>query len=396
MYFKLSKAVKNRIIEELRAFWGTHPEYEGIAENIQGKYAFKERPQYGIIVKVSSANRLALSADNYQGIDRSYVLLTNVGLKTGLAVEWVREDSIAIQNNGGVFPSPPGVYYIAVDENDRFKFFVDTLLDARNEALVMSDSTTGVLQQTPVQKTLRLTEMPSRFVYEEDINYTVDYTTGEVTLTAPLTHQRYLVADYRYAAPTRGPFTIHQDYADHTTIPGCVIAFGRRNRAGDVQAVMVQETRLPAALEYGGRWEMSLDLEIVARDVLAQEELTDMTMIYLDGVLKSRLSFEGIEITEISGGGESEEPYDDTGDDYYFGATIGLTIQTDWSIAVPLATYLQQITPTTSVQARQIAGMTDDELTGVVGNIQLVESLGLRAVRDPFFLNRTGSYACLR
>ena len=81
-----------------------------------------------------------------------------------------------------------------------------------------------------------------------------------------------------------------------------VLAFGRRAYDGDIMAVVVTERREDVAKEFGGRWEMSMDMDIMARDVYAQGEITDRTLMYLYTEARERLSTEGIEITSVSMG----------------------------------------------------------------------------------------------
>ena len=408
MYFQLTGACKRRFIEELRRYWSYHPKYrDDLPNNIQGKFSFKERPQYGIIVKTGSGTRVDLSADNYLGIIESYCLLTTVANKPGLSIEWIREDARAIQQNGGSFPSAAGVYYIDVqDENPdaptgNLVFYVDPLLDVNHEPLVLQTPTTVQLQRPPLAGTLRLYEMPSGFKYVEDINYTLDKDpsgslTGGITLLTPLTGGRWLEADYRYPQESRGPYPIKEMHANNVAIPGVVLAFGRLCEAGDQMAVMVHAVRCPAYMEYGGRWDMSLEFDVMARDVYAQQEITDRTVMYLWGVLRSRLSHQGLEITDVSLGGESEEVYDETGDDYFYTSSFSMTVQTEWSIHVPLDAWLRTAAPLTAAQAAQIAGMTDDQVIGQDGNITVLESLGLQAVSDPFWSGRQGTFEVVR
>ena len=144
---------------ELRRYWQHHPKYPDLPENIQGKYSFKERPQYGLVIKTSGGTRVDMSADNFRGVIVSYVYLTKVQRYPGTAIEWVREDSVAIQNNGGRFPSPPGVYYVELTGDN--EFYVDPLIDVRNEVVSKVTETDWQLQGKFVPGTIRLFEMPS-------------------------------------------------------------------------------------------------------------------------------------------------------------------------------------------------------------------------------------------
>lgn len=400
MYFQLTSALGRRFIKELRLFWATHPVHRDIVDSIQGKYSFKERPQKGIIVKTGSANRVDLSADNYIGIVVSYIFLTKYKNFPGNSIEWVREDNLAISANNGLFPCPPGVYYIDVVEEPEdcgyLSFYVDPLLDMYHEQVVPV-GTTAILQNAPVAGTVRLYEMPSSFLLVEGVNYTLvldseGKPTGEVTLTNPLPSGMYLSVDYRYAAESTGPWRIYPNFANNQAIPGAVLAFGTRAEKGDKMAVVVQDMRRPAALEYGGRWSLSLDFEVTARDVYAQREIADQSVMYLWATLRPRLSKEGIEMMDISMGGESEDAYDDTGDDYYYNSSFNLTVETEWSVHVPLPVFLRSVSPLTNLQYETLAGLPEDELSSIQSNVREMSALGLEAVADPYFAGRSDTY----
>lgn len=392
MFFHLTDYLTRRFTQELRRYWTTHPKFKDLPENIQGKFSFRERPQQGIIVKSGGGNHMPLSADNYKGILYSYCTLAKANGKPGFSVEWVREDSRAIQANGGNFPSAPGVYYIdVVAEGDSNVFYVDPLLNAFYEQVMLTDASTGVLQEAPLAGSLRVYEMPSRYLLVEGTNYTLEKDpnsgapTGVINLSNPLGEGRWLHADYRYVTESRGPFPIREQFANNTAIPGVVLAFGRRVFAGDQLAVVVEATRTASALEYGGRWEMSMDFDVFARDVYDQREIADMSVMYLFGTARQAMSSEGIEVTNISIGGESEEIYDETGDDYFYNSNFSLSVETEWTAFVPLNVSLRQATPLTVEQARFIAGLSDEELEGHEGNIKAKANLGLESVRDPFY-----------
>lgn len=396
MYYFLTEAVKRRMIIELRRYWQYHPKYRDIVDHIQGKYSFKERPHYGIVLKSSSANHVQLSADNFQGTVESYIHLAKVENYPGLSVEWVREDSRAIQNNGGVFPSSPGIYYIDMVAAD--EFFVDPLLEVVDESVSKVSDTEWQLLNPYLEGTLRLYEMPSSIPLMEGTNYTADATTGEITMVTGMTGDRYLSADYRYPGTSTGPWAVLENHAEHNAVPGVVLAFGRRMEAGDRLAVVIYDRRQPSALEYGGRWEISIDFDIITRDPYAQMEIADQTVQYLFGVARNRLSTEGIEITTVNMGGESEEIYDENSDDYFYNANISVTVQTDWAIHVPLDATIRRVSPQTGTQAAVVAGQTDDELAenDAQTNIHLMESLGLQSLQDPFFAGRTSTYEIIR
>ena len=407
MYYFLTEQIQRRFVWELRQYWQYHPRYQDIVNNIHGKYSFRERPQFGIVLKNSAGNQVQLAADNFQGHVHSYVYLAHIEGKPNLSIEWVRENGLAIQQNGGFFPSPPGIYY--VDFCDQYgnptdqEFYVDPLLDVLDETLLQINATQYQLQQGKfLDGTLRLYRMPGNIRLYEGANYTADPLTGEVTLIDELGPDEFLSADYRCPGETTGPWRVQENRALVEPIPGCVLAFGRRVTAGDRLAVVVQEKRQISALEYGGRWDLTLDVDVIARDPLSQREILDQTSLYLWATARPRLSSEGIEIVSISMGGETEEAYDENADDWYYSASFSLQLQTDWLIHVPLGIVIRGIepgggapiapgqAPLTPPFIEQIAGLSDEEIAQIQTNFRLVSGLGLRAPWDPFYVGKLG------
>jgi hypothetical protein len=406
LYYFLTEAVKTRFLMELRRYWSYHPKYRNIVDNIQGKYSFKQRPCNGIVLKTSSANQVQLSADNFQGTVHSFAHLAKVENYPGLAIEWIREDGRAIQDVSGqpYFPSPPGIYYI--DLPTATEFYIDRLLDVWDEQLLQVDAVTYRAQNAWLEGTLQVYEMPGNLELYEGTNFDVvrdadGNPTGDLTLYESLPAGTYLSADYRYPGPSTGPFPVIENHANHEAIPGVVLAFGRRVEAGDRLAVVIHTHRQPTAMEYGGRWDISLDFDIVALDPYAQQEIADQTVMFLWGIARNRLSTEGIEVSEVSMGGETEEIYDENADDYYYNASFSVTVQTDWAIQVPLSATIRRLTPQTTDGpggAIATAGMTDDELAAgdATSTLQPVEFPGLQAVEDPWFRNRTRTYEVIK
>mgnify|MGYP001063032825 CR=1 FL=1 len=407
MYYFLTQQIQRIFIEELRKYWSYHPKYKDLVDNIQGKYSFRERPQYGIILKNSAGNQVQLAADNFQGTVQSYVYLAHVEGKPNLSVEWVREDYKAIHANGGLFPTAPGVYFL--DFCDEWgnptdqQFYIDPLLDVIDETPLQINDTQYQLQQGKfLDGTLKLYRMPGNLPLFEGANYTADPANGEVTLIDDLADDEFISADYRCPGETTGPWKVFEERALREPLPGVVLAFGRRITAGDRLAVVVQRNRAISALEYGGRWDLTLDMDITARDVHSQREIIDQTAIYLWNMARPRLSTMGIEIASINMGGESEEVYDQTGDDLFYNGSLSLQLQTDWSIHVPLGITLRGVeqgggapiapgtAPLTPPYIEQIAGLSDQEIAQIQTNMRQLQSLGLRAPWDPFYTGKLG------
>ncbi len=407
MYNNMTESIKKRMIDELKRFWQYDPNYPEITKNIQGKYSFRDRPQQGIIVKNASANTVQLSADNFVGTVTSYAVLHKVGNAPGMSIEWVRENQRAIRANLGVFPSPPGIYYIAVEREtvdiggqarESLVFHVDPLLKVLDEAPLKTGPLTWVVSKGSIHPgSLNVWELPGNIKLFEDINYTVDNTTGIITLAEPLPANVFLSVDYNYEGESSGPFVIRENHTNVAAIPGVVLAFGRRVRAEDRLAVVITDRRSEVALEYGGRWEINLDIDVMARDTLAQGEIVDRTMLYLWGVARNRLSSEGIEITAVAFGGESEEIYDENADDYFYNGAISVTLQSDWAIHCPLDVTIGRITPQTIAQAAASASLTDEErILQEEQSILAVQDLRLLSATDPFFRGRNRNYEVIK
>ena len=350
MYYYLTGALKRRVILELRNSFSRHPIYSKLTPWIQNKYAFDERPQFGIVVKGASASKVALSGDNYIGTISSHVMLTNVGEMVH-PIEWIREDLKAVQANDGIFPLAPGIYYIEIlqaPENPQQpgQYIVDPLLTVTDEAVLYFES--GIereaqLQSVPVRGTLRLW-INKNTLLKEGTDYTVNYQSGALSLSVRVPPTSTLTADYRYAVPSLGPVDFYWNQSDHTTLPGVIMAFGKRARTGDKVAVVVYQDRVEAARAFGGKFEVSFDLDVIAQDPIQMEEIADLVVMYLWGERKPFLETEGIEIIDISMGGEAEEVYDETGDNYYYNASISLQLRADWEIHVPLPLTFSKVT----------------------------------------------------
>jgi hypothetical protein len=341
-----------------------------------------------------------LSADHFQGTVVAYCFLTKVYGQNGTSIEWVRENGVAIRNNNGVFPSAAGVYYIEVREEvisyrgedvEKLVFYVDPLLEVIDERPTMLDPLLYEVSAGSFHPgSIQVYEMPGNILLYNGLNYTADATTGRITMASPLPPNTYLSVDYRHTGTSTGPFPLPENGANTEAIPGVVLAFGRRAYAGDIMAVVVTARREEVAREFGGRWEMSMDLDIMARDVYAQGEITDKTLMYLYTEARERLSREGIEITQVSMGGEAEEIYDENGDDYFFTASLSLSVMTDWAIHAPLGRTLNRAVAYTVAEAKMVAGLSNDDLATMGSPTGLVatDNLGLVAVSDPWFRDR--------
>lgn len=343
--------MKRRLILELKDSFSRHPIYRKLVPFIQNRFAFDERPQFGIVVQGSSANKIQLDASNFIGAVQSHVMLAKIGAESVFPLEWVREDLAAVRAHGGVIETPPGVYYLEIlsaptTPGEAGSFIIDPLRTVTNEPVFRFQTgfePEGQLQNVPLERTLRLYEDRSMMLHA-GVDYEVG-THGSIRFLHPFAADSYITADYRYPIESIGPVPFRWNTADATTLPGVVLAFGKRSEAGQKTAVVVYAERIEAAQAYGGKHEVSFDLEIIARDSTQIEEITDLVSMYLWGEKRPVLAWEGIEITDVSMGGESEEPIDETGQDFQFMTTMTVQLQADWEIHVPLPLTISNIEP---------------------------------------------------
>lgn len=349
MYYYLVSALKRRLILELQEVFSRHPVYRKVVPFIQGKHAFEERPEFGIIVTGSNASKVQLSPDNFMGTVQSHVMLAQVG-KAQFPLEWVREDLACLRQNGGRMPTAPGIYYLEVLQapdgaGDFGSFVIDPLFTVTDEPVIRFQSgleTKAYLQHLPLSPTVRLYQDRIYFL-KEGIDYTLDGRDIQFLQSFPPT--AVVTADYRYPGETIGPVNFCWNTSDTSTLPGVVLAFGKRAEENQKVAVVVYEDRVDAAEAFGGKSELSFELEILARDVGQAEELGDLTYMYLWSERKPVLEWEGIEVLDVSVSGESEEPIDETGEDFQYTTTVSVQLRADWEVHRPLPLVIAKVEP---------------------------------------------------
>jgi hypothetical protein len=348
------------MIKELQEYWQDHPRYETLAKNIQGKYAFDERPQFGMIVKTGGASNVVLSPDNFIATVKGHVVLASVVGKKSVTIEWIREST---------FKTPrKGIYHLKFNKSageDHYKYSVhaDIYQYQKEDVLVFTDPTTIVLLEEPVENSFRLIEDPSGRLLEST-EYTRNGTT--ITLAEPVPRGLSLRAQYTYKEPDPiAPYTVYPDQVYREIIPGCLIAIGRWIEDGDEQIIVVEEDKQATYHEYGGRWDISVDIDLVTRDVHSQADIADRTVVWLWSTLRPKLANLGLEVSDVSLGGEGEEVYDDNADDYFYTASMSLSIQADWFIHFPLVipllrNNLEGVVPVKEIITSPIAGIGSD------------------------------------
>jgi len=383
----LINATKKRVISEIRDILYRHPRYREDSNNVQNKYSFEERPSRGVIVDGSSADRVKLSADNYMGRVSSFVMQAPVQNYPGTTIEWVKENQGYLEEfsrKRDVFPSPPGVYIIKItglpDDARGIPgtFIIDPLLTVTNEPLIQFTTTSdseGQLSRTNIySRSVRLW-MDGRVPLIDGVDYTVDYESGLVTFLKPTPVNSVVYADYRYEVESQGPFEFKRETVNLTAIPGAVIAFGDRTSECDQIAVVVTEDRTDVYDVYGGKFEVGFDLLVFSKDSEDREKLSDYLTI---SILEKQNSwgFEGLELLDISPGGESEEVYNAEIDDYYYDGSVSLSMRVDWEIHAPLPVEVYRADFVSRSEEQQKGYMdgtyTLDQLNAISDPIELV------------------------
>lgn len=365
----LSNATKERVIREIRKILKDHPKYRADSENVQNKYAFDERPSRGVIVNGVSAERVNLSADNFMGTLSSFCMLVPIDGKPCTTVEWVRENYNILEkvsSSRDVFPSPPGIYKFEVKSlpdvgrNTPGYVIMTPILTVHNEPLIMFGSNHDTEAQLEHQNiypgSVRLW-LDSRRALLPEIDFTVNNETGAVTFLKETPPGDFIHADYRYILPEGDPKPFYTEKFDVDMIPGAILAFGDRAQECDKFAVVVTDERTEVAKVYGGKFEMNFDLIAFSKDSEDREKLSDyIVMKILER--QNALGFEGIELLDISPGGENEEVFNPETDEYFYDSNISMSLRVDWSIYVPLPIVVWRAEMTTK-QMEQETGYLD-------------------------------------
>jgi len=338
MFYRITNVVKKIIIQELQGLFIDHPVFGDNALVITNKYQLPERPKYAIVVKAASADSIKLSLDNFKGIITSYTTLANLKGQAGRMIEWVREDVNNISN-----VVKPGFY--VVNMVDDYKFTVTPYLTVADEVLEIE--TSGFKHSflkykniNPGSETI-LSETARKL--QRDVHYSIDYVTSEVTFLQPIEDFGELTADYQYIIDATGPFDIQPETVNITAIPGIVLAFGNFVKKGGVQVVVVYSSRQEVAKSYLGKWKMNLTFSIVAQDTDTQEQLADLTAMYLWSVLQEKLVDDGIYIDSFNLGGESEEDEVKTSNELAYLADLSCSVEVEWEAIQPMLGIIKRV-----------------------------------------------------
>jgi hypothetical protein len=352
----LTSATKKRIIWELKRILYEHPRYRSDSENVKNKFSFEERPQRGVIVNGTSADRVRLSANNYVARLKSFLVQLPVKNHFGTSLEWVKENQLYLEKvspTRSIFPSPPGVYLLKItslpDEprNIPGTFILEPNLTVTDEPIIQfstSSDLIGQLSRENVYPGSIQLWIDGKHPLSYGVDYTADYNSGEIIFLKSTPVGSTIFADYRYKIENQGPFQFKAETTNLTAIPGAVLAFGDRVQECDEIEIVVTESRTEVADIYGGKFEVHFDLIVFSRDAEDREKLSD----YIVAKILERQNywgFEGIELIDVAPGGESEEIYNEELDAYYYDGAISLSMRVDWEIYIPLPITSTQVEP---------------------------------------------------
>jgi len=428
VFNNLLYAVKRRILDEVIDTFNKHPAYSEKVK-IHHKFPYKERVQYGVVLKNTSASLMRMSPDNFLGDLVTHVRMAKVANYPGYSIEWVREDTnnlteyeleedvssqlsptqrqfqvakfpimagdnntqyadnfaqVEITVNGArVFAefvdgksgvvllnrappsgavvkisyyyqtmSPPGYYFVDFIADNQFE--VGAYYTVDNEVVIEDTDgteTNAFLNNNPIVNGtedlfLQSTNggLPIELIVGTD--YTINDATGEITFLVPLTKSFQLLANYTYGTGSAwGPFTFEHYQDVHTAIPGVVLSIGRRAKQGDKQVVIVSKFREVNARVFGGHWTMSMNLQVIAKDSIQMEEMTDHLISDFWGTKKNQLEFEGITLNSIEPTGEVEETYVELTGDLYYECSVDISVQTEWQKFVPYRFDIKRVIP---------------------------------------------------
>lgn len=245
--------------------------------------------------------------------------------------------------------TPPGRYYITMATTDQF--IIDPLYDVKRELVI--EYTTGTeLTATLAHGDLYVNfdklytvkmQHSEKLSLVRDIDYSIDLTTGVITFLQPLPVGTTLYANYRWVGSRLGPFTVPKEYHyDDTALPGVILAFGNELNAGQKMVLIVYPKRVPCAQLFSGHYNMSFDVDVVCRDPIQLPELTDHIVNVLWSDRRLQLISEGLTLTAVEPGGESEDVYDSNTGDLYYKNSVSIQMMTEYKKFVPFLWDLEE------------------------------------------------------
>jgi len=344
MFYLVTNSLKKRLCQIFQDILSRHPIFE--KAKVYTKFPQEERPKSAIIIRSVSGSSQKLSLDNFVATQRGYCSLANLKGIKGNSIEWVKDDQENLDKL-----SAQGFYVVKItahsENSNIFEFVVDPFLIVEDEELeikFIKNKEGAVLKNLPVNPGSELVySQQGQFEFKKDIEYTIDYNTGEILFAGHVKKHMPIVVDYQVLSSQQGPFTTEYYALDNVAIPGVVIAFGDRLKVGDEQVVVVEKEQCVVSKVYGGRWLMDVDVIGVAQDPDQQERMIDYVITALWSDYQDSLTGEGIAIQNFSLSGEGEDLEVEIPEEYNFTGGISFSVETDWEVFVPLISRVRRI-----------------------------------------------------
>jgi len=342
MLFAISNAFKKRAVLLFQDILRKHPIFSDV--EVYTRFPEVERPKYAVLIRNVNVGSQKLALDNFIATDRSYCTLANLKGVPGDSIEWVKDDVRNIDKM-----SPPGFYVYRVtghkENSNEFEYYIDPYLIVYEEKLniqFIKNTDGAILANVPINpNSLVIYSQSHEFDFKPEIDYTVDLISGEVLFKTDVKQYEPICAEYEFLGSVQGPFTTEYYRYDNKNLPGVITAWGDRIHVGDTQVVFVDKEQNSASHIFGGRWDISTSLQIIAQDSDQSERLADFIITSLWS-LQTRLTNEGIHVHDFNIS-ESEDSELELPEEWNFIAQIDFISEVDWEISTPLIQVLRRV-----------------------------------------------------
>lgn len=343
MFFYAIHEVKKRVIVFLQDTLGNRPLFENVA--IFNHYPKdREREKINVIVTGSSKDHIQLSPDNFITKELGYVSQAKVtdeaGEHPGYFLSWAVDDFSTGETMGNRVG--PGVYYLTLQDvtDTGATLLIDVMGVAKRELVLYNytGETRIQLDHYPVVPgSFQLFVDRSLYPPEPEADfYDIDLNTGIVTLNRKPASGARIEASYNWVQGSLPDVEIQKGIGRSDILTGVNLGFNEEFVEGDRAAVIVSEEKEPSSLIFGGKMAVMLQFDTRAQDTPQAEMVVDKLSETLWGVAKAELIEEGLDITNVNVGGESQEPEDETGQEWAFEFTLSAQVETEWQSRVPL------------------------------------------------------------
>jgi hypothetical protein len=329
---------KKRVIEFLQDTLGNRPLFSRVT--IQNAYGKTERDKINVIVTGSSNQVQQLSPDNFLQADIGYSIQAKVDNHPGYFLAWVRDDLSSPESN--LNRVDPGIYFLTLKNVDQQGGIlqIDVLRVVKREVVLFNytGETQIQLEHFPVvEGTLQLFVDNSLYPPNAPADYyDVDLETGIITLNRCVAPGSRITANYNWADAPLPDVPVLRGDGRTDVLTGVLLGFSEEFVEGDRSVVCVQPQPERCALTFGGRLGVTLTFDTRAQDTPTSEQVVDALMDTIWAEAKPTLSDEGLDIVEVSVGGESTDLEDETAEEWAFQFSFTADVEGEWQRRVPL------------------------------------------------------------